>query len=106
MRTPAQKPYLEARLILTGGILAYGASAAGRGGIDEACGDLYEEDYDEARTIGPVGWGTPPAGSTVTAQTSTASAATWDTATTPMPCGETSKVPAGSGLPPAIAHSS
>src|SRR5439155_20086875 len=61
----------------------------------------------EARYIAPVGDWTPSAGSSVTAKTSTvATPASGATARLPFPSASTVKRPAGSGLPPAMAHSS
>ena len=57
-------------------------------------------------TISPVGWGTPPAGSTVTAHASTVcNGATCSTIKTAFPSGSTSKIPAETGVPAAINHS-
>ena len=56
--------------------------------------------------MAPEGWGRPAAGSRVTANTSTFSTpANGATRSEALPFGSTSKTPAFSGVPPAIAHS-
>ena len=58
------------------------------------------------RTIAPVGWGTPPRGSTVTAQAWICRAsATRSTRSEALPRGSTAKVPADTGLPAAMNQS-
>jgi Late embryogenesis abundant protein len=60
-----------------------------------------------ARCIGPVGFGTPPAGSSVTAKVSKVwPAGNGGTRSSPRPPASTVKTPAGTGSAPAIAQSS
>ena len=62
--------------------------------------------FDEASTIGPVGAGTPPAGSIVTANTPRVPPRRGSTRTPPAPLASTAKSPAGRGVLPLIVHSS
>ncbi len=64
-------------------------------------------DYFDASTIGPVGAGTPPAGSSVTAKTFTGlPPSTGATRCEPRPCASTWKTPAGCGAASPMVHSS
>ena len=58
------------------------------------------------RTMGPVGWGTPPAGSTVTASvTDPKRAGSGSASSRAFPSGSTVKVPALTGASPTMNHS-
>src|SRR5262245_3618754 len=92
---PVQRKFME--VIHSGLYLTL--SMAGRRGPDS------ENHNDPNKCISPVGWGTPPAGSSVTANFCALSVAESEgTFRNPVPSGPTWKIPASMGLLSAIIH--